>query len=311
MTDINIITHNGGFHADDVTAIAILRFIYPRMNLIRSRDKKLIDKADIKVDVGFEYDPEKGCFDHHQKGGARQYDDGKQMASAGIVWLEFGKQVIKKVLRDESITLTNEEIDDVFKNVASGFIRSIDLIDTGSCELPKEIYSLSQGIGLFNQTMIPGLRTVNQQDQNRSFIKASKHVAFLISQTILSAVSFIKSKAIVLKALERRDDELIILDLTVQWKKHVYEMDVAKKKKIIIYPGNNNSWMAQVIPIDPDSFDSYVKFPKHWCGYEGEELQKITGVKEAIFCHMAGFCMSAKSKDAIIQLCKTTLNQSD
>ena len=64
---VKIATHNGRFHSDEVFAIAILKKFYSNIEIIRTRDKKLLSQADIRVDVGGRYDSKTGDFDHHQK----------------------------------------------------------------------------------------------------------------------------------------------------------------------------------------------------------------------------------------------------
>ena len=60
-------THDGRFHADEIFALAILNLIYPDLKIVRSRDEKVYNKADIIVDVGHIYNPENLIFDHHQR----------------------------------------------------------------------------------------------------------------------------------------------------------------------------------------------------------------------------------------------------
>jgi len=86
MTDITIVTHDGNFHADDVFSIAALKIIFPSFNLTRTRDAKVISQADIVIDVGNEYDPDKGRFDHHQRGGAGARENGIPFSSFGLIW---------------------------------------------------------------------------------------------------------------------------------------------------------------------------------------------------------------------------------
>ena len=54
MNDKTIATHNGNFHADDVFSVAALKSLFPSFKLIRTRDLKIIARADIVVDVGGE-----------------------------------------------------------------------------------------------------------------------------------------------------------------------------------------------------------------------------------------------------------------
>ena len=56
-----ICTHSGPFHCDDVLACCMVKFLpnFKDAQIVRSRDQKVIDKADIVLDVGGEYDFEK------------------------------------------------------------------------------------------------------------------------------------------------------------------------------------------------------------------------------------------------------------
>ena len=48
---MKIATHSGNFHADEVTAVAILKLIYPKAKVIRTRDEKKLNETNIRVDV--------------------------------------------------------------------------------------------------------------------------------------------------------------------------------------------------------------------------------------------------------------------
>ena len=86
MSEITVVTHNGNFHADDVFSIAVLKHVLPTFKLVRTRDKALIESADYVIDVGGEYDPETNRFDHHQRGGAGERENGIPFSSFGLVW---------------------------------------------------------------------------------------------------------------------------------------------------------------------------------------------------------------------------------
>ena len=70
-----IATHDGSFHADEVFAIAALGLLGEPLEVMRTRDRDALARADLRVDVGFRHDPSTGDFDHHQREfrrGARQ-----------------------------------------------------------------------------------------------------------------------------------------------------------------------------------------------------------------------------------------------
>lgn len=55
MTKIG--THDGYFHGDEVSAVAMLQLIFNDTIIIRTRDRAKLDTCDIVVDVGGVYDP--------------------------------------------------------------------------------------------------------------------------------------------------------------------------------------------------------------------------------------------------------------
>ena len=74
-------THNGIFHSDEIIAVALFSATEKVTSIIRSRDIKVLAKADTLVDVGGKYDGQ-NFFDHHQ---LREGDDLYGLSSAGMV----------------------------------------------------------------------------------------------------------------------------------------------------------------------------------------------------------------------------------
>src|SRR4051794_11450243 len=90
---MQVATHPGNFHADDVFAIAVLQLVHGELEVVRTRDPELQAAAEVRVDVGGRSDPASGDFDHHQRGGAGERENGIRYASFGLVWREFGAQL--------------------------------------------------------------------------------------------------------------------------------------------------------------------------------------------------------------------------
>ena len=69
MTINKLITHSGGFHADELLSSAVLTHLFPNAQLIRSRDPILVTPAADKIiyDVGGAYNADTQIFDHHQR----------------------------------------------------------------------------------------------------------------------------------------------------------------------------------------------------------------------------------------------------
>ena len=55
------------------------------------------------------------------------------------------------------------------------------------------------------------------------------------------------------------------------------------------------------------SFERRMYMPKEWAGLRDEELAKVTGVPDALFCHNGRFIAVAKSKEGALALAKLAL----
>jgi uncharacterized UPF0160 family protein len=110
-------THDGRFHADEIFALAVLKLIFPDLEIVRSRDEKVYKKADIIVDVGHVYDPENLIFDHHQRSFSIKRESGIPYASFGLAWKQYGESLCGS-------SQTAEYIDSVI-------VQAIDADDNG------------------------------------------------------------------------------------------------------------------------------------------------------------------------------------
>ena len=116
-------THNGIFHCDEVVAVAILSILNKDISVIRSRDlKHLAENTDLLVDVGG------GKFDHHQKGGNGARENGIKYASAGLIWREYGKELISKLAGN---ALEQKEVSAIAEVIDKDIIQSVDMEDNG------------------------------------------------------------------------------------------------------------------------------------------------------------------------------------
>jgi len=98
-------THSGSFQADEAMGCFLLRQLpeYRLSKIVRSRDPAVLEKCDIVIDVGGEYDHEKKVYDHHQRGYDERFDGGKdgtdsrctKLSASGLVYRHYGKEVIK------------------------------------------------------------------------------------------------------------------------------------------------------------------------------------------------------------------------
>lgn len=287
MTDITIATHSGNFHADDVFSIAALKQVIPSFNLIRTRDKALIADADIVVDVGGEYDAETGRFDHHQRGGAGERENGIPYSSFGLIWKKYGVEICQG----------NHE---VANSVDAGLVSTIDAIDCGHVEGVSKGISLSQTISMFNPTW--------QEDSHfdSCFDEAVDFAARVLTRFIASANGGISAKSIVAEAIENAEDpRVIVLHQYTPWKRTVHAL--SKEALYMVYPSDTGQWRIQAVPVELGSFEDRKSLPALWAGLSDQALKDVTGIDDAMFCHNGLFIAGAESFESVMKMAAMAL----
>jgi len=289
MNDKTIATHNGNFHADDVFSIAALRSVFPSFKLIRTRDLELIGKADIVVDVGGEYDADRDRFDHHQRGGAGERENGIPYSSFGLIWQKYGLEICQG----------NR---DVANAVDSGLVSTIDAIDCGHVKGAVEGISLSQTIGMFNPTW------QEEGDFDTCFDEAVDFASRVLTRFIASANGGISAKEMVAKAIDNAEDpRVIVLEKYTPWKRTVQAL--SEEALYMIYPSQTGQWRIQSVPVELGSFENRKSLPKQWAGLSDNDLKEVTGIDDAMFCHNGLFIAGAESFESTMKMASIALQE--
>ncbi|MFU0784699.1 MAG: hypothetical protein ACFWT2_16660 [Thermoanaerobacterium thermosaccharolyticum] len=76
----------------------------------------------------------------------------------------------------------------------------------------------------------------------------------------------------------------------------------------VIFKTKNNYIIQTVRGEDGEDIK---KLPKAWMGKRDKELQDITGVNDAVFCHTGRFIAAAESLEGIIKLAKLAIEEPD
>ncbi len=289
MTDKIIATHNGNFHADDVFSIAALKSIFPSFKLVRTRDLELIANADIVIDVGGIYDADAGRFDHHQRGGAGERENGIPYSSFGLIWKKYGLALCKD---DQSVA----------NAVDKGLVSTIDAIDCGHVKGVSEGVSLSQTISMFNPTW------QEDNDFDTCFDEAVEFASRVLTRFIASANGGISAKTIVAKAIENAaDPRIIVLEKYTPWKRTVDAL--SEEALYMVYPSQTGQWRIQTVPVELGSFENRKSLPKEWAGLSDNELKDVTGIDDAMFCHNGLFIAGAESFESTMKMASMALDE--
>lgn len=288
-----IITHGGSFHPDDIFAVAALEiFLGGEVEVIRARDPKVIEGGDYVVDVGGKSDGQK-FFDHHQEDGAGERD-GVPFASFGLVWNKFGE----KICNSKEIALA----------IDARLVKPIDATDNGEGKLLEILpgvlpYDINEIIEVFNLTSDED--EDKDADRDEIFLKAVEFAEKVIRREIKWEASRFEAKQIVGRSYcEAIDKRIIVLDRDCPYEDIIVSYT---EPLFVVHKCSDGPWSAETVRLTPRQFGSKILFPEEWAGKRDGELQKITGVSDAVFCHNKRFTAIAKSKEGAMNLAKLAL----
>jgi len=292
-----IATHSGSFHADEVFAIAALGLLGDPVEVVRTRDRDVLARADLRVDVGFRDDPSAGDFDHHQRGFDRARDNGVRYASFGLVWREFGVRVC-------------DGDQDVADAVDQTLVQPVDANDTGqqlTQPLIDGVHPLTVNgiIGGYNAHWDEEL-TLEQEHER--FDQAVVLAQGILTREVASAASSRRAQRIVREAITAAPDPRVVeLPINAPWKQVL--VPEAATTLFVIYP-KRQGFGLEAVPRKLGSFENRRDLPATWGGLEGADLIAATGVEEALFCHAKLFLAVARTRAGIKRLAELALSES-
>jgi uncharacterized UPF0160 family protein len=296
---IKIVTHDSRFHADDVFAVAVLDLVFKgKIKVTRTRDENLIKNADIVLDVGGIYDANKNRFDHHQKEGAGVRENGIPYASFGLIWKAYGRR------------LCSEK---AWQYVENKIVQSIDAGDNGisTFELKPEFNLSPYLTQSMLYTFMPSWKEI--QDMDKPFFEAVDLVKKVLQREITRATDSFESEEIILDCYEKSEDKrIIVIDKKYKFGDEDIGRVLNDKPEVLFflkYRPEHDQWSAKAMRMKPDDFPSRHPFPKEWAGLSDDELQKVSGVGDAIFCHRGIFLCVAKSLEGAIKMATTAIEK--
>lgn len=293
---IRIVTHSGTFHADELLAVAALElYLNGRAyEVIRTRDPEIFKSADYLVDVGGVYDPATNRFDHHQHGGAGVRENGIPYSAFGLVWKHYG----------EAISGSKMVADAIDKQIG----HPVDLGDNGVdyyslVRLDTEPLIVQFMVAMFRPTWKGGATHDERFIELVPIMRRMLELAIGVERDALEGGKFVEDAY---QAAE--DKRLIIIDKPYPWSavlaSHPEPLFIVKPKSVGTY------WEVECVRDNPYGFANRKDLPEAWAGIleADNKLPQVTGVEDAVFCHMMRYIAVAKSKEGALKLAQIALN---
>ena len=293
IEEANCITHNGTYHCDEVFSTIMFSKLLPEVIVCRTSDLEKANSDQYIYDVGG------GELDHHQFGGNGERDNGVKYSSCGLVWKKFGKEIIKKY--------TEKDIDEIWKMIDKNLIQCIDAGDNGQIPDINVDYRLVQVASIISEFNPNWDEDI---DPDVKFEEAVKLAETVFDNSMKSSISKMRAKSKVDMAINDSKDGIMTLEKFLPWKEFLLESGSSKAKLInfVIFPSNRGGYNIYTVPEKLGSFTSRKLFPKEWAGLKDKELQKVTTVETARFCHNKCFICAVDTKDDALKLAKIANN---
>lgn len=298
MSITHLVTHSGGFHADELLSSVILTRLYPTAQIVRSRAPEWITPASDRIiyDVGGAYDATQQIFDHHQRG-APLREDGQPYSSFGLVWKHYGRAY----LADWGVPA--DHVEAVHQSFDTKFVLPVDLMDNGALSPGAAGPLADLTLPSLLETLKPVFDDKEPGADDRGF-----HAALVIARAVVEA-------AIRQRAAKLRAETLVFDAIAATGKGRVLELPMgmpfrpaivkagADHLLFVIHP-RDKDWCITGIRKSDDSFDQRADLPAAWAGLSNSELETVSGVKGATFCHNGRFIAAANSREAILEMAK-------
>lgn len=279
-------THDGSFHADEVTACALLLLMdaIDLEKIFRTREKHVLKTLEYVCDVGGVYDPKTKQFDHHQQG----YQG--NLSSAGMV-LEYLKD--KKIITKSIFTYLNDTL-----------IKGVDAIDNG--KIPGEV----EGIATFSSIIahfVPVDQETSAQDLDKAFFEAVDFAYGHLSR-LLKKLTYIRSCRSLIEEEMKKNQTVLFFNKPIPWIESFFELNgESHPAKYIIMPAGKHWKLRGIPPTYERRMEVRAPLPLSWAGLIDLDLKKATQIPGAIFCHKGRFISVWESKEDAIKAVEIVL----
>lgn len=297
MTITHLVTHSGGFHADELLSSVILTRLYPEASLLRTRDKAWITPAKDRIiyDVGGDFDAEAQIFDHHQRPNPLRAD-GQPYSSFGLIWAQYGRDYLS------AMDVPEKDIETIHGSFDRGFVLPVDLVDNGAV-------NTSEAGPLFSSMTLPvlleSLKTVFDDRQegadDRAFLTALPVARAFVEAQVKRKAAKLRAEAMVMTAIEAAGEgQVLELPMGMPFRAGVEKAN-ADHLLFAIHP-RGSDWTLTTIRVGDDTFDNRADLPAGWAGLTDAALEAASGVAGAKFCHNGRFIAVANSREAIVEM---------
>lgn len=296
-----LVTHSGGFHADELLSSVILTRLFPKARIVRSRAPEWIASGEDRIiyDVGGAYDADKNIFDHHHRG-APLREDGQPYSSFGLVWKHYGRDYLV------ASGLPVEHVEKVHASFDENFVLPIDLVDNGALSPSGILGGLTLPVLL--ETLKPVFDDTDPDASDRAFHAALGVARSFVEARIAQSASKMRAEAVVLQAINNAGEGRVLeLPMGMPFRPTIIKAG-ADHLLFVVHP-RDKDWCLTTIRRADEGFEVRADLPAAWAGLTNGDLEAASGVEGASFCHNGRFVAAARTREAALAMAEIAVRQ--
>jgi uncharacterized UPF0160 family protein len=298
-----LVTHSGGFHADELLSSAVLTRLFPQAQLVRSRAVEWIAPAPDRIiyDVGGAYDAQAQIFDHHQRG-APLRDSGEPFSSFGLIWKHYGRDYLR------AAGIAESDLDEVHAAFDEEFVLPVDLMDNGalSASVAGQLAELT--LPALLDSLKPPFDQADPASEDRAFAQALDIVGRFVAGNVARRAAKLRAEQLVLAAIAAAGSGRVLeLPQGMPFRAAIAKAG-ADHLLFVVHP-REKDWCLGGIPLVPGEFKLRADLPAAWAGLTNGDLEAACGIAGASFCHNGRFIAAAKTREAILAMAEIAVRE--
>lgn len=298
-----LVTHSGGFHADELLSSVILTRLFPQARIVRSRAPEWITPGVDRIiyDVGGAYDATSGIFDHHQRG-APLRDDGQPYSSFGLIWKHFGRDYLA------AFGIPDEHVETVHISFDGSFVLPVDLVDNGTVSPSVAGPLVALTLPVLLETLKPVFDETDPEADDRSFHAALVIARSFVEAKIAKSAAKLRAEALVTQAIvDAGEGHILELPMGMPFRPAIVKAG-ADNLLFVIHP-RDKDWCLTGIRRADEGFELRADLPAAWAGLTNGDLEAVCGIEGASFCHNGRFIAAAKTRDAALAMAELAVKE--
>ncbi len=278
--------HDGTFHADDVSACALL-LLFDQIDedkIFRTRDPDVLERCEFVCDVGGIYDASIKRFDHHQ------IEYSGRLSSAGMILIYLKDQ---KVITEDLYHFLNQNV-----------ITGVDEIDNGLIT-PKIGHSTFSSVV---SSFVPVSYDADQEELFSGFMQA---VSFVIAyfKRLQEKFEYMQGCKGYVEEIMESKESLLIFEKPIPWLDAFFDNGGVKHPaKYLVMPTGIHWKLRGIPPNIKEKMKVRLPLPANWAGLSDKDLEKQSGIEGSIFCHKGLFISIWETKEAALEAAEKALS---